>query len=67
MDRIIFSDQKHWAATNSPAALADAIRAMAARDLAAEGAEAAARVGQLYDWDRVFKRLFAVYEAATRR
>jgi alpha-1,6-mannosyltransferase len=67
MDRIIFSDQKHWAATNSPAALADAIRAMAARDLAAEGAEAAARVRQFYDWDRVFKRLFAVYEEVARR
>jgi glycosyltransferase involved in cell wall biosynthesis len=40
---------------------------MAARDLAAEGAEAAARVRQFYDWDRVFKRLFAVYEEVARR
>ena len=62
MDRIIFSDQKHWAAENSPSALAEAIRIMAKRDLAAEGAEASARVREFYGWDRVFTRLFAVYE-----
>jgi alpha-1,6-mannosyltransferase len=62
MDRIIFTDQKHWAPENSPAALAEAIRAMAGRDLAAEGAEAAARVHRHYGWDRIFTRLFAVYE-----
>jgi len=61
MDRIIFTDQTHWAAENSPRALAEAIRHMAGRDLAADGAAAAARVRESYSWDRVFGRLFAVY------
>lgn len=61
MDRIIFTDQTHWAAENSPLALADAIRAMAKRDLAADGAAAAARVRESYSWNQVFQRLFAVY------
>lgn len=61
MDRIIFTDQQHWAAENTPAALADAIRAVAGRDLAKEGSEAADRVRRFYDWDQVFERLFGVY------
>jgi len=61
MDRIIFTDQAHWAAENSPDALADAIRTMAGRDLAADGAAAAERVRESYSWDRVFGRLFGVY------
>ena len=67
MDRIIFTDQKHWAAENSAPALATAIRTMAQRDLAAEGQEAAARVRQFYDWDRVFEGLFAVYADVARK
>jgi hypothetical protein len=35
---------------------------MAARDLAADGAKAAARVRQNYSWDSVFTRLFGVYD-----
>jgi glycosyltransferase involved in cell wall biosynthesis len=67
MDRIIFTDQVYWAAENSPAALAEAIRAMAARDLRREGQEAAARVHQFYGWDRVFDRLFRVYAEVSGR
>jgi len=67
MDRIIFTDQAHWAAENSPQALAEAIRVMARRDLAADGAAAAARVRQSYSWDRVFERLFAVYADVARK
>ena len=67
MDRIIFTDQNHWAAENSPAALAEAIRAAAGRDLRAEGEQAAARVHQFYGWDRVFERLFRVYAEVSRR
>jgi len=67
MDRIIFTDQTHWAAENSPAALADAIRAMANRDLAADGAVAAARVRQSYSWNQVFERLFDIYAEVARR
>ena len=67
MDRIIFTDQNHWAAENSPHALAEAIRIMARRDLASEGRAAAARVHQSYGWDRVFERLFGVYAEVARR
>ena len=67
MDRIIFTDQEHWAAENSPTALAEAIRVMARRDLATEGRAAAARVHQFYGWDRVFERLFGVYAEVARR
>jgi alpha-1,6-mannosyltransferase len=67
MDRIIFTDQVYWAAENSPAALADAIRAMAGRDLQTEGKAAAARVHQFYGWNRVFERLFDVYAEVARR
>ena len=67
MDRIILSDQKHWAEENSAPALADAIRRMAGRDLKADGREASARVRRLYDWDRVFTRLFGVYAELVRR
>ena len=67
MDRIIFTDQNHWAAENSAPALAEAIRAMAQRDLAAEGKEAAARVHQFYGWDRVFERLFNLYAEVAHR
>ena len=62
MDRIIFTDQAHWASENTPQALAEAIRKMTASDLAADGAKAAARVRQNYSWDSVFTRLFGVYE-----
>lgn len=67
MDRIIFTDQNHWAAENSPAALAEAIRAMAGRDLRTEGREAADRVHRFYGWDGVFERLFGVYAEVRRR
>lgn len=67
MDRIIFTDQDHWAAENTPEALAEAIRAMARRDLATEGTEAARRARRLYDWDRSFERLFAVYGEVVRK
>jgi alpha-1,6-mannosyltransferase len=66
MDRIIFTDQAHWAAENSPGALADAIRTMAAHDLAAAGAAAAACVHRSYSWDRVFEKLFGVYRELAR-
>jgi len=67
MDRIIFTDQLQWAAENSAPALAEAIRAMAQRDLAAEGKEAAARVHKFYGWNQVFERLFGLYNELGRR
>jgi alpha-1,6-mannosyltransferase len=67
MDRIIFTDQEHWAAQNSPQALAEAIRTMAERDLRSEGRAAASRVHQFYGWDQVFERLFGIYAEVARR
>ncbi len=61
MDRIIFNDQRHWAAESTPSALAAAVEAVAASGPRRLGAEAGARVGEAYSWDRVFDRLFAVY------
>lgn len=66
MDRIIFTDQKHWARENSPEALAEAIRHIAKSDTTADGVKAAIRVRQSYDWDHVFARLFDVYEDVMR-
>lgn len=62
MDRIIFTDQSHWAPENSAQALAEAIQTMAARDLTADGATASAHVGNSYSWDQVFARLFNIYD-----
>lgn len=62
MDRIIFTDQEHWARENSPEALAVAIHRVAGYDTAADGVKAALRVRQSYDWSHVFTRLFDVYE-----
>lgn len=67
MDRIIFTDQNHWATENSPDALAEAIRVMTRRDLAAEGQAAAERVHRFYGWDQVFERLFGIYAGVARR
>ena len=70
MDRIVFSGLEDWATENSPAALADAIERMAARDLRSMGRAAAALVAARYDWSVAFERIFAIYDeliAARRR
>jgi alpha-1,6-mannosyltransferase len=61
MDRIIHNEATHWAAENSPTALADAIRRMSALNLRALGAPAAKVVAERYSWRGVFDRLFAIY------
>ena len=61
MDRIIFSNQTHWARENTPAALADAIAAEAATDLSAAGAAAGLTVRERYGWHTIFARLFSIY------
>jgi len=61
MDRIIFSDQSHWAPANTPTALAGAIREMASQDLQKAGLTAAEEVRSRYSWDRVFGQLFGIY------
>lgn len=61
MDRIIFSNQSHWARENTPEALAEAIAAEAATDLRAAGAAASRTVRERYGWHSVFARLFSIY------
>jgi Glycosyltransferase len=61
MDRIIFTNQTHWAAENTPAALAEAIRVMAAADTRSEGLAASRVVRERYSWRTIFDRLFSVY------
>jgi alpha-1,6-mannosyltransferase len=61
MDRIIFADQSHWAAENSPESLAAAIRAMSDTNLEAAGIEASGRVTERYSWRKVFDRMFDIY------
>ncbi len=63
MDRIIFSDQQHWAAENSPESLAEAIRQTCSEDLRQIGAEASEKVRARYDWNSVFDRLLRVYQS----
>ena len=67
LDDVIQHDQNSWAHENSAAALAEAIEAMAARDLPAMGASAAAAVRNRYAWPRVFGRLFCVYQEVCAR
>ena len=61
MDRIIHSDQAYWACENTPAALAQAILESSALNLKKMGGQASRKVLNLYSWQRVFERLFAIY------
>ncbi len=62
MDRIIFSDQTHWAPENTAGALAGAIEKIAGSDLAAVGRKVSEEVRSRYSWNRVFSHLFAIYQ-----
>ena len=64
MDRIIFTDQRHWATENTAASLAEAIQKSACGDLPAMGKEASRVVRARYSWKFVFDRLFAIYRDA---
>lgn len=61
MDRIIHSDQAYWARENTPEALAQAITESSALNLKKMGGQASKKVLNLYSWQRVFERLFAIY------
>ena len=61
MDRIIHSDQAYWARENTAGALAQAIVESSGQDLKKIGAQASKKVLNLYSWQRVFERLFAIY------
>ena len=62
MDRIIFSDQHHWARENAPASLADAIESTFSADLREMGLAASAAAHGRYSWKTVFERIFGIYE-----
>jgi glycosyltransferase involved in cell wall biosynthesis len=61
MDRIIFTDQKHWATENSPAALAGAIEQKFTQNLPAAGLAASMEARERYSWESAFSRLFNIY------
>jgi alpha-1,6-mannosyltransferase len=61
MDRIVQSDQTHWASENSPFALADAIRDAATLPGKPNAEVLHRRVAALYSWERIFARLFDLY------
>lgn len=67
MDRIIFTDQKQWAAENTPAALAEAIDGKFSTDLRSAGLHASAEARQRYSWKTVFTRLMAIYSDVVAR
>jgi alpha-1,6-mannosyltransferase len=62
MDRIILSDQTHWAEQNTPDSLRAAILQSARLDLAAIGEAASQQVAKRYSWRRVFHQMFDIYD-----
>jgi alpha-1,6-mannosyltransferase len=67
MDRIIFTDQRHWAGENTPASLAEAIEHTLCATPREMGAEASRRVHTQYSWGQVFGRLFGIYDDVVAR
>ena len=61
MDRIVQSPQTHWARENTPGALAAAILATTGANAHHDLAQMSAHISAQYSWERVFKRLFALY------
>ncbi len=66
MDRIIFSDQKHWARENTPEALSEAVEDVFKMDLRRAGVEASHQARSRYAWRTIFDRLFVAYDEVTR-
>jgi alpha-1,6-mannosyltransferase len=62
MDRIIFSNQRHWAEENTAGSLAEAIEAKFSEDLQEAGLQASIAAREHYSWKIVFQRLFSLYE-----
>jgi glycosyltransferase involved in cell wall biosynthesis len=62
MDRIILSDQTHWACENSSESLTAAILEMSSIDLEAIGNKASKQVTARYSWRKVFGQMFDVYK-----
>jgi alpha-1,6-mannosyltransferase len=62
MDRIIQHGTDAWADTNSAQALANAIKNFAGSASSMPRATLSALVSERYDWERVFSRLFCIYD-----
>ncbi|GAT33375.1 alpha-1,6-mannosyltransferase [Terrimicrobium sacchariphilum] len=62
MDRIIFSNQVHWAAENTPQSLAAAIENKFGEDLHLTGLQASHEARTRYSWKSVFGRMFGIYD-----
>lgn len=67
MDRIIFTDQAHWASQNTAEALCQAIYRLANQDLREAGQSAANTVRNRYSWDTVFTHLRGIYQDVIAR
>ncbi|HEX5176157.1 MAG TPA: glycosyltransferase, partial [Chthoniobacteraceae bacterium] len=61
MDRLIQSDQTHWALHNSPEALATAITETFADAPAADRKMLHTKIARQFGWTDVFRRLFDLY------
>lgn len=61
MDRIIFSNQNHWASENSAASLAGAVAAKFRENLEESGLAASRAARTQYSWDAAFARLLSSY------
>ncbi len=64
MDANVMVGLEHWAASNDPVELADAIARYADFDLEALGAEASRRVHARFSWEKVFHRQWDLYARA---
>ena len=62
MDRIIFSNQVHWATENTPESLAAAIEAKSGQDLREIGLQASHMARSQYSWKTVFHRILTIYD-----
>jgi alpha-1,6-mannosyltransferase len=62
MDRIIHHGTDAWADTNSAQALASAIKNFAGSASSMPRSTLSALVSERYDWERVFSRLFCIYD-----
>ncbi len=61
MDRIIHTGQAHWAAANTPVALASAIVAQSSATTRDDPAHLHRSISSRYSWQGVFDRLFDLY------
>jgi alpha-1,6-mannosyltransferase len=64
MDANVMVGLEHWARSNTPTAVADAVERFSALDLPALGLEASAKVHARFSWQRVFTRQWDLYSRA---